>query len=115
MTREEELDLEEKDLYDKLNKIKTQKEEIRQQKIEEKKKEIGKKLDYIREHQDIILSLIKHDRTSCSDDYPCNGYNYNRGYARCNKCYLIEILNGEWENEIDVNFSVGFTNVKNLI
>ena len=33
MTREEELKLEEKELYDKLNKIKEEKEEIRQQKI----------------------------------------------------------------------------------
>lgn len=115
MTREEELNIEEKELYEKLNKIKTEKEEIKQRKIKEKKKEVGKKLDCLREHKDFILSLIEHSRTSCSDDHPCNGYDYDRGYARCNKCYLIEILNGEWGNEIDVEFDVSFINVDHSI
>lgn len=112
MTREEELNLEEKDLYEKLNKIKAEKEEIRHQKIEEKKKEVEKKLDYLREHKDFILSLIEHSRTSCSDEYPCNGYDYDKGYARCNKCCLIEILNGEWGNKIDVEFDVSFIDIE---
>lgn len=111
MTREEELDLEERDLYEKLNKIREEKEKIKQQKIEEKKKETGKKLDYLKEHKDFVLSLIEHSRTSCSDDHPCNGYDYDKGYPRCKKCFLIEILNGEWENEIDVKFDVSFINV----
>ena len=115
MNRKEELDIEEKELYEKLNKIKAEKEEIRQHEIKEKEKEVEKKLDYIRKHQDIILPLIKHDRTSCSDENPCNGYSYCDGHARCGKCFLTEILNGEWGNVFDVDFNVDFTDVENLV
>lgn len=42
-----------------------------------------------------ILKFIKHDRSSCSDDDPCNGIYYTddgkRTY-RCRKCALMEIL-----------------------
>ena len=43
--REKELELEEKELYYKLNKIKEEKEEIIQQKISEKRKEVAKRFD----------------------------------------------------------------------
>ena len=115
MTREEELILKEKELLKKLNKIKEEKEEIRQKKVAEKKEEVAKKIEYLREHKDIIIPLLKHSRTSCSDEHPYNGYSYYSGYARCKKCYLIEILNGEWGNEIDITFDVEFSNIENLV
>ena len=118
MTREEELDLEEKDLYEKLNKIKKEKEEIRQQKISDKRKEVAKKIRYIRDNKDAILPLLKHSRTSCSDENPCNGYDYSKGYAKCDKCWLIEILDDEWYDEnvdFDVEFSVEFHRVEDLV
>lgn len=115
MTREEELNLEEKDLYEKLNKIKKQKEKIRQQKISDKRKEIDKKIEYLQEHKDIILPLFKHEMTSCSDEHPCNGYCYSIESARCKKCYLIEILNGVWRSEINIKFDIDFYDVKNLV
>ena len=127
MTREEELKLEEKELYDKLNKIKEEKEEIRQQKISEKRKEVAKKIRYLRENKDVILPLLEHSRTSCSDKNLCNGCydysnNHSNGYARCNKCWLMEILDNEWYDEndgknvdFDINFSVDFVRVENLI
>ena len=122
MTKEEELELEEKELYDKLNKIKEEKEEIRQQKISEKRKEVAKKIRYLRENKDVILPLLEHSRTSCSDENPCNGYEYSSGYARCNKCWLMEILDDEWYDEndgenidFDIEFSVDFVRVENLV
>ena len=121
--REKELELEEKELYYKLNKIKEEKEEIIQQKISEKRKEVAKKIRYLRENKDVILPLLEHSRTSCSDENPCNGcYDYNNGYARCNKCWLMEILDDEWYDEndgenidFDIDFSVDFVRVENLI
>ena len=40
-----------------------------------------------------ILKYIKHDRTSCSDENPCNGI-FGGGRFRCRKCALMEILKG---------------------
>lgn len=122
MTREEELEIEEKDLYEKLNKIKEEKEIIRQQKILDKRKEVAEKIRYLRENKDVILPLLKHSRTSCSDENPCNSYEYSRGYARCNKCWLMEILNDEWYDEndgenvdFDIEFDVEFHRVEDLV
>lgn len=121
MTREEELDIAEKELYEKLNEIKEEKEEIRQQKISDKRKEVAKKIRYIREHKDVILPLLKHSIASCSDENPCNGY-ITGGYVRCNKCWLMEILDNEWydkndgENiDFDIKFDIDFIRVENLI
>ena len=81
MTRKEELEAEEAELYERITKYK--------------------------EEMDIILSLLEHSRKSCSDDNCCNGYITSDGYARCNKCFLIEILNGEWgEGDFEVTFDV---------
>ena len=122
MTREEELDFKEKELYEMLNEIKEEKEEIKQQKISEKRKEVVKKIRYLREYKDVILPLLKHSRTYCSDENPCNGYDYSKGYARCNKCWLIEILDDEWYDEndgenidFDIEFDIDFISVENLV
>lgn len=110
MTRKEELDLEEKDLYEKINKIREEREEILQQELEEKKRIVASKIKYLRDNKDIILPLLKHNRTSCNDKNPCNGFDSYKGYARCDKCFLIGILNGEYEDgEFDVDFSVNIT------
>lgn len=114
MNREEELILEEKDLYNKLNKIKEERELIKQQKLEEKKSIVAKKIQYIRENRDIILPLFEHSRTSCSDDNVCNGYSHATKNARCNKCWLIEILDGDYvDGDFDVEFdiNINFTDV----
>lgn len=110
MTRREELDLEERDLYEKINKIRSEREEILQQELEEKKRIVAKKIQYMRDNKNIILSLLKHNRTSCNDENPFNGFQTDKGYAKCNKCFLIEILNGEYgDGEFDVDFSINIT------
>lgn len=107
MTRKEELEAEEAELYEKITKVKKEKEEIRQRELAEKKKSVAKHIQYLRENKDIILSLLEHSRTSCSDDNCYNGYITSDGYARCNKCFLIEILNGEYgEGDFEVTFDV---------
>lgn len=112
MGRKEELDKEERMLYEKLNRIKEEKDAIHEEELNAKKKEVAKKIDYIREHQDIILPLISHDRTSCSDVNPANGYNCEYG-SRCRKCHLIEILNGEWgAGDFEVDFDVHINQIE---
>ena len=62
------------------------------------------KLDYIRKYQKIILPLLSHNRTSCSDENPCNGYDGLK--YRCAKCYLIELINYDWCTPPNIDFSV---------
>lgn len=55
-------------------------------------------LDYLRENREVVLKLFKHDRTSCSDNMPVNGwYRDNKGYlqCRCNKCALMAFIDGK--------------------
>lgn len=90
-------------------------EEIHQEELQERRELARKKIDYLREHRDFVLSLIKHDRSSCSDDHVVNGYGYGSdGHerARCRKCFLIELLNGEWGDDFDVDVSVDITPIE---
>lgn len=79
----------------------------------EREKEVIKKIDSLTpEQKENILSVINHDRTSCSDEHPRNGYysDCNGGY-RCRKCMLIEILRGEHGGCFDFDFSVDINEV----
>ena len=82
-----------------LNKI----EEL--QKIIDDRKKLAEDKNYRKIHSKInsitddeiktILKFTKHDRTSCSDDDPCNGFYYDKNDKetyRCRKCALMEIL-----------------------
>lgn len=60
--------------------------------------------NYSEEEKKFMLSLLRHSCSSCSDASPYNGY-YNGGY-RCNKCMLMEILNGEHDGDFDFHFDV---------
>lgn len=107
VTRKEELEAEETELYERITKIKEEKEKIRQNELAEKKKTIAKHIQYLRKNKNIILSLLDHSKTSCSDDNCYNGYSISDGYARCKKCFLIEILNGEYgEGDFEITFDV---------
>lgn len=63
------------------------------------------------EEKNILLNLVKHDRTSCSDEYPSNGYGSASYGARCNKCFLIEILNGEHGGRFDFSIDLNIWEV----
>jgi hypothetical protein len=54
-----------------------------------------------------ILERIEHSCSSCSDKNPCNGYLEAVGYARCNKCHLMEVLEDVDERfEISIDVSI---------
>ena len=82
-----------------LNKI----EEL--QKIIDDRKKLAEDINYRKIYSKInsitddeiktILKFTKHDRSSCSDDDPCNGFYYdksNKRSYRCRKCALMELL-----------------------
>jgi hypothetical protein len=97
--KKSELEAMSKDIDNQLNEI----EEIeRNEKVENNKI----RLDILRSNKDLILSLFEHNRTSCSDENPDNGYSYVNGHSRCNKCHLMEILDEEYNNDFEVSFDI---------
>ena len=86
--------------------IERQLEKIEVEEKSEKKKKNKLYLDELRKNKELILSLVKHGRTSCSDENPINGYGTSDYGARCTKCHLIEILDEEWEDRFSVTFDV---------
>lgn len=93
-----------------LKELEEMRKEIDAKIAEEKEKESQKrrnlaiaKIDsFTEEQKQFLLSLIEHDRTSCSDTYIENGrYSRSDGGWRCRKCMLIEILNGEHGGDFD--------------
>ena len=99
-------------LEEKMRKLKKQLQEIKDKEYKEKIEKNKIKLDELRENKDYILSLFSHDRTSCSDDNPINGYSEVSGYPRCGKCFLMEILNNEWDNSFEVSFEIDFLRIE---
>jgi hypothetical protein len=76
--------------------------------LDKNKEELNK----LRANKDVILSLLEHSRTSCSDTNVSNGYGSASYGARCSKCHLIEILNSDYENEFTVTFDVSIYKIK---
>ena len=58
------------------------------------------------EQRMLLLSMMEHDRTSCSDEDQCNGYFYSNEHWRCRKCMLMEILRGEHGGTFDFKITV---------
>jgi len=98
-------------LEEKMRKLKSQLQEIKDKEYQQRLEKNKIKLDELRENKDFILSLFDHSRTSCSDQYPMNGYIEDYGYARCNKCFLMEILNSEYDNSFEVSFDININKV----
>ena len=83
----------------------------REREIEDEK--VNKELEKAKEFLNSIdpkpyLNLMEHSKHSCSDKHPRNGYDSSKGWAECNKCHFIEILEdhkvGINEFSIDVRF-----------
>ena len=98
MTREE-LNAKRKELNSQLAEIEQEEKLIRQEELKKRKQEAVAFLKKLRENKDFILSLFEHDRTSCSDEHIANGYMSDYGYARCQKCFLTELLNEKWGDD----------------
>lgn len=92
--------------------IKQRKDELKQEGIKKRQQEAHNRIQDLRDNADIILPLIDRDRTSCSDTDVANGYGSADYGARCAKCHLIEILNGEWGDRFDVKLTVDITDTE---
>jgi len=61
-------------------------------------------------HKDVLLSLMTHGRTSCSDENPSNGSldpGNGRTAPRCYKCALLNLSEFELDEvELDVTVTV---------
>lgn len=110
MTREEELYLREKELLEQLEQVKAEKKQLRKLEIDAEKEANAKRIAFLREHRDFILSNLKHSCGTCSDKNPhINGFKIDRGYAQCTKCFLTEILDGEYGDDrfmVNFNFNI---------
>ena len=111
MTRDE-IDANLKALREKKKEMEDEIKVLEEQALTMKKEEEAENIRFLRNNRDLVLSLIDHSRTSCSDDNPINGYDSDRGYARCDKCHLIEILDGQYDDgDFNVSFNVNISRV----
>ena len=95
--------------------IDEQKQKIKDEELNQRRQEAKKKIDKLRENKDVLLEVIEHTRTSCSDNNVCNGYggnSYDTRYARCTKCQLIDILNDDWSNSWEIDIEVSITRIE---
>ena len=93
--------------------LEKQKQILKEEELNKRKNIAKSKMEKLREQKDLILSLINHSRTSCSDSNICNGYGSADYGARCTKCHLIEIFDKEWDDgEWEVDFDVTITMVQ---
>ncbi len=85
--------------------IETERKRRQEIQIEVDRRQNKSKIDFLKKNLG-FLDLINHCRTSCSDDRPINGDVDDKGYARCNKCHIMEILEYEddsWNITIDAS------------
>lgn len=56
-----------------------------------------------------LLGLLQHERTSCSDENPSNGYSTSGrgGYPRCAKCMLMNLSEADL-GEVDLELRLRF-------
>lgn len=87
--------------------IEAQLREAEEKDLAERREAVSEKIYGLSEEQKkVILSLLEHDRTTCSDENPCNGYFYSSERWRCRKCMLMEIFNHEHGGDFDFKICV---------
>ena len=102
-----------KELQELSEQLEKQKQILKDEKLNKLKSIAKVKIEKLREQKDLILSLIDHSKTSCSDSNVCNGYGSADYGARCTKCHLIEIFDQEWsDGEFEVDFNVTITKIQ---
>lgn len=76
--------------------------EIRQQETQELNKAAFSRIVRILDNADVLLSLISHSRSSCSDDNPSNAHTTHGrgGHFRCAKCGLMQ-ASEQWKKDRD--------------
>lgn len=74
--------------------------------------EVERKIESLSEEEkERILSNMKHECGSCVEGFTENGYDYHRGYWRCRKCMMMEILDGQHGGKFDFEFTVDISKV----
>ena len=107
--RNMELDKEEAKLKEQLAVIEEKRRGVREEKLKDEMENSVELLNFLIEHRDFILSHLRHTCGSCVEGGTVNGYSMTRGYARCTKCFLTEILNNEYsasEFKVDLDFTI---------
>lgn len=119
--RQTEIKEAEKNINEQLAALEKQREQLNKQKEEIEAKKNGLvaeirrlKLNYIKEHKDIILPLFKHIG-DCSDEKPYNGFNKTSHslYCICSRCGLIQVINEDWGTfNYDFDFNITFSKAR---
>jgi len=63
----------EQELQELSEQLEKQKQILKEEELNKRKNIAKTKIEKLREQKDLILSLINHSRTSCSDSNVCNG------------------------------------------
>jgi hypothetical protein len=83
-------------------KILQREKEIKENKKNKEVEKTKKFLDLI--DKETLLSVMSHSRHSCTEGKSLNGYISSQGYADCQKCHFIDIIE---DHEVGINdFSV---------
>lgn len=97
--------LNEKELLALSQQVEERKRIIENEKLLARKAVVEEKIETLRKNKDFLLSMLDHDRTSCSDTHVSNGWVGTK--SRCKKCHLIQILNHEFtDGDFDVDFEI---------
>ena len=110
----EELRAEAKELDKQREELKKQIEAAREERLIVEQNKVEEKIDVLTDEQkSFILSLMKHDRTSCNDNHVINGRwsSHDGDGFRCRKCMLIEMFNGEHGGVYDFDIEVNINKV----
>lgn len=84
--------------------IERRKLEKRRMAEEQREEEAQNLLDNV----DAILLFMTHNRSSCSDDDPCNSSD-RAGRCRCNKCEVMMFKSqGYWDPNFKIEVSAGY-------
>jgi hypothetical protein len=102
----------EKELLDLKEKIQQREKELNENK---KNKEIEKTKKFL-DSVDIqmLLEFMPHSRHSCKEGRSINGYFSDQGYADCQRCHFVEIIEDHKSgiNDFSVKLNVTFEKIE---
>lgn len=88
--------------------------EIKELKEQEYQSKIKKNVEFRKsipvEVKEWLLKNIEHQCLDCNnnDDFPNNGWNVNKQYAKCNRCALAEYFYGDDMDSVELLVDVYF-------
>ena len=103
-----------KDIHAQMKELQKKESELRDQKIQLEEEEAEACFEKIKAAKDVLLPLLEHDRTSCSDDTPINGLDF-KGVYRCAKCALINLLESDTCSGYKIRLRVDISNIRDRL